>query len=67
MTDVEKWNRALFIAIADLQEPNEKTRRRAVDEGVFEEFYEVRQQLIEAAHRKFTPNKQLNNSNVGKN
>ena len=67
MTEEEKWNRALFIAIDDLQEPNEKTRQRAVDEGVVEEFYEVRQQLIEEAHRKFTPNKQLNNSNVGKN
>ena len=57
MTDEEKWNRALFIAIDDLQEPNEKTRRRAIDEDVFEEFFEVRQQLIEQAHRKFTQNK----------
>jgi hypothetical protein len=54
MTDDEKWNRALFIAIDDLNEPNEQTRQRAIDEGVFVEFYEVRQQLIEYAHRKFT-------------
>ena len=54
MTDDEKWNRALFIAIDDLNEPNKQTRQRAIDEGVFVEFYEVRQQLIEYAHRKFT-------------
>jgi hypothetical protein len=54
MTDEEKWNRALFIAIDDLNEPNEQTRQRAIEEGVFEEFYEVRQQLIEYAHLKFT-------------
>lgn len=57
MTDEEKWNRALFIAIDDLHEPNQETRQRAIDEGVFLEFFEVRQQLIEEAHRKFTPEK----------
>jgi len=54
MTEEEKWNRALFIAIDDLNKPNEQTRQRAIEEGVFEEFYEVRQQLIEYAHLKFT-------------
>lgn len=52
MTDEEKWNRALQIAIEDLDEPNEKTRMKAIDAGVFVEFYEIRQQLIETAHNK---------------
>ena len=55
MTEEEKWNRALFIAIDDLNDPNDATRGRAIREGVFEEFYEIRQQLIEYAHGKFTP------------
>jgi hypothetical protein len=66
MTDEEKWNRAVFIAIDNLQQPNERTRQRALDEDVLIEFYEVRQQLIEEAHRKFISDGQLNNSNVGK-
>jgi hypothetical protein len=53
MTEEEKWNTALQIAIADLDEPNEKTRMKAIDAGVFVEFYEIRQQLIETAHNKF--------------
>ena len=53
MTEEEKWNTALQIAIADLDEPNEKTRLKAIDAGVFVEFYEIRQQLIETAHNKF--------------
>jgi len=52
MTDIEKWNTALKIAIEDLDEPNEKTRMKAIDAGVFVEFYEIRQQLIETAHNK---------------
>lgn len=52
MTDEEKWNTALKIAIEDLDEPNEKTRMKAIDAGVFVEFYEIRQQLIETAHNK---------------
>jgi len=52
MTDEEKWNTALQIAIEDLDEPNEKTRMKAIDAGVFVEFYEIRQQLIETAHNK---------------
>ena len=54
MTDEEKWNRALMIAIEDLDCPNKATRAKAIEEGVFIEFYEIRQQLIEHAHRKFT-------------
>ena len=53
MTDEEKWNRALMIAIEDLDRPNAATRAKAIEEGVFLEFYEIRQQLIEHAHRKF--------------
>ena len=53
MTDIEKWNTALKIAIEDLDEPNEKTRMKAIDAGVFVEFYEIRQQLIETAHRLY--------------
>ena len=52
MTDEEKWNTALFIAIEDLNNPNSETRRKAIDAGCFVEFMEVRQQLIEEAHRK---------------
>jgi len=52
MTEEEKWNTALKIAIEDLDEPNEKTRMKAIDAGVFVEFYEIRQQLIETAHNK---------------
>ena len=53
MTEAEKWNTALKIAIEDLNEPNETTRMKAIDAGVFVEFYEIRQQLIETAHNKF--------------
>ena len=52
MTEEEKWNTALKIAIEDLDEPNEKTSMKAIDAGVFVEFYEIRQQLIETAHNK---------------
>ena len=52
MTEEEKWNTALQIAIADLDEPNEATRLRAVEAGVFVEFFEIRQQLIEIAYNK---------------
>ena len=53
MTDVEKWNTALFIALDDLVDPNSNTRQKAIDAGCFVEFMEVRQQLIETAHNKF--------------
>ena len=52
MTEEEKWNTALQIAIADLNEPNDATRLKAIEAGVFVEFYEIRQQLIETAHNK---------------
>ena len=52
MNDEERWNTALFIAIEDLNNPNEETRKKAIDAGCFVEFYEIRQQLIEHAHRK---------------
>ena len=52
MTDEEKWNTALFIAIDDLNNPNDETRKRAIDADCFVEFMEIRQQLIETAHRK---------------
>ncbi len=52
MTEEEKWNTALEIAIADLKAPNSETRKTAIDAGVFVEFYEIREQLIEMAHNK---------------
>ena len=57
MTDVEKWNTALFIALDDLVDPNPDTRQKAIDAGCLAEFMEIRQQLIEQAHHKFTPSK----------
>jgi len=50
MTDVERWNTALMIAIQDLEEPHKKVRKVATEGGVTVEFLEVRQQLIEYAH-----------------
>ena len=50
MTDTERWNTALMIAIKDLEEPHKKTRNVATEGEVTEEFYEVRQQLLEYAH-----------------
>ena len=50
MTDIEKWNTAVMIAIADLEEPNSDTRSIATASGAVVEFHEVRQQLIEYAH-----------------
>jgi hypothetical protein len=56
VNETERWNTALFIAIEDLNNPNNETRRKAIEQGCFIEFMEVRQQLIEEAHRKFTSN-----------
>jgi hypothetical protein len=53
VTEEEKWNTALQIAIEDLDTPNEATRLKAIEAGVFVEFFEIRQQLIETAHNKF--------------
>ena len=53
MNDVERWNTALFIAIDDLTNPNDDTRNRAVDSECLLEFFVIRDQLIEYAHRMF--------------
>lgn len=42
-----------MIAIRDLENPNRKTRDVATDGGVTVEFMEIRQQLIEYAHKLF--------------
>jgi len=52
--NVQRWNTALLIAIDDLNDPNSSTREKAIAAGCFAEFMEVRQSLIEDAHRKFT-------------
>ena len=48
-----RWNTALLIAISDLNNPNQETRQKAVEEGCYGEFMEIRQMLIVDAHRKF--------------
>lgn len=50
MTDIEKWNTAVMIAIDNLEMPHSDTRIDASTSNVTVEFYEVRQQLIEYAH-----------------
>jgi len=50
MTDTERWNTALMIAIDNLEDPHYETRERAAFSEVTVEFYEVRQQLLEFAH-----------------
>ena len=50
MTDIEKWNTAVMIAIDNLEMPHSDTRIDASMSNVTVEFYEVRQQLIEYAH-----------------
>jgi hypothetical protein len=50
VTDIEKWNTALMIAIDNLEMPHSDTRLKASTSDVTVEFYEVRQQLIEYAH-----------------
>ena len=52
--NIQRWNTALLIAIDDLNDPNSETRKKAITAGCFAEFMEVRQSLIEDAHRKFT-------------
>ena len=51
MTDTERWNTAVLIAIDNLDEPNPDTREQASQSEVTVEFYEVRQLLIEHAHK----------------
>ena len=50
MTETERWNTALMIAINDLENPNRETRGVAAEGDVTVEFMEIRQQLIEYAH-----------------
>ena len=50
MTETERWNTALLIAINNLEDPDRETRLEASKEDVTVEFFEVRQQLIEYAH-----------------
>ncbi len=50
MTETERWNTALMIAIKDLEEPHAETRGLATESEVTIEFHEVRQQLLEFAH-----------------
>ena len=50
LTETERWNTALMIAINDLENPNKETRAVATDGDVTVEFFEIRQQLIEFAH-----------------
>jgi hypothetical protein len=53
-SEEQRWNTALLIAIADLNNPNPETRQKAIAAGCYGEFMEVRQMLIVDAHRKFT-------------
>ena len=50
MSDTERWNTALMIAIRDLEKPNKKTRGIASEGDVTVEFHEVRNMLIQYAH-----------------
>ena len=50
MTEIEKWNSAVSIAIDNLEHPDAMTRHGARQLDVTVEFFEVRQQLIEFAH-----------------
>ena len=50
----QRWNTALLIAIADLNNPNPETRQKAITAGCYGEFMEIRQMLIVDANRKFT-------------
>ena len=50
MTETERWNTALMIAIKDLEEPHAETRGLATESEVTIEFHEVRQKLLEFAH-----------------
>ena len=50
MSETERWNTALMIAIGDLEEPNEDTRSAVFARDVTVEFFEVRQRLLEYAH-----------------
>ena len=51
MTETERWNTALMIAIDNLEDPHSETREKAAFSEVTVEFFEVRQQLLEYAHK----------------
>ena len=50
MTETERWNTALMIAIDNLEDPHTETREKAAFSEVTVEFFEVRQHLLEYAH-----------------
>ena len=50
LTDIERWNTALMIAIGNLEEPDADTRSAVFASDVSVEFFEVRQRLLEYAH-----------------
>ena len=53
MTDVERWNTALLIAIHDLEKPHIETREKATEADVSLEFHLVREDLIRYANSLF--------------
>ena len=53
-SEEKRWNTALLIAIADLNNPNPETRQKAITAGCYGEFMEIRQMLIVDANGKFT-------------
>ena len=50
MTDIEKWNTAVMIAIKDLEEPNRETRQDVSDSEVWLEFWAIREELIKNSY-----------------
>lgn len=53
MTDIERWNAALFVAIDDLEDPRKDTRGAIANEHIWEEFMVIREELIRYAHSMF--------------
>ena len=50
MTDTERWNTALMIAIENLEDPDPQTREKAAFSEVTVEFFEIRKLLMQYAH-----------------
>jgi len=50
MSDLEKWNTALMIAIKDLENPNKDTRGEVSEGEVWLEFLAIREELIRYSH-----------------
>ena len=50
MSDLEKWNTALMIAIKDLENPNKVTRGEVSKGEVWLEFLAIREELIRYSH-----------------